>query len=702
ARVADALPDHMVPSAVVVLDRPLPLTPNGKLDAKALPEPRWTSLTGTDTPTTPAESTLAGLFAEVLGLPAVGVHDSFFELGGDSIVAIQLVNRARAAGLALTPRDVFRSRTVAALARTAGEPAASPRAARETQLDRDALPVSPLQEGFFFHAEFDDRAQDLYVVQELLDLAEDADPDRLRGALQGLLDRHPLLRASFRQLPGGEVVQRLAERVTLPWREADTAETSLDDILRADRAERFALDRPPLLRATLVRDGRRHRLLLTLHHIVADGWSVAVLLRELTDAHRGAALPEPTAPEPYLSWLAGRDRDTAREAWREALAGLDGPTRLPVIGAPADGAGEPARPEHVDTRLPRDLTDALGTCARARGLTLSSVFHGLWGLLLGGLTGSRDVVFGTTVSGRTTEVAGLDAAVGLFISTVPARVTLRPEETLTELLHRVQDEQAALLDHQHLGLADIQRTAGGGELFDTLVVFENYPGGATGEGDPAPLVTGAEVFDAVHYPLALIVEPAADGLLLRFKHHAARIDPVAVAVLAHRFTSLLRTLVAEPDRLVARTDLLSARERAHLPELNATAHPVPEATLTSLIADRVARTPHAPAVVFDDTTLSYAELDRRAEDVARRLRARGAGPEEYVAVAVPRSAELMVALLGVLKAGAAYLPLDLDYPADRVAFMLADSGARLVLTTAGAAARVPAEAGLEQLLVGAD
>ncbi|MGW1931815.1 amino acid adenylation domain-containing protein, partial [Streptomyces sp. NPDC001919] len=362
--------------------------------------------------------------------------------------------------------------------------------------------------------------------------------------------------------------------------------------------------------------------------------------------------------------------------------------------------GQGVRPEHVDTRLPRDLTDALGSCARARGLTLSNVFHGLWGLLLGGLTGSRDVVFGTTVSGRTTEVAGLDAAVGLFINTVPARVTLRPEETLTELLHRVQDEQAALLDHQHLGLADIQRTAGGGELFDTLVVFENYPGG-TADRDPAPLVTGAEVFDAVHYPLALIVEPTADGLLLRFKHHAARIDPVAVAVLANRFTALLRTLVAEPDRLVARTDLLSARERAHLPELNATAHPVPETTLTALIGDRAARTPHAPAVVFDDTTLDYAELDRRAEALARRLRARGAGPERYVAVAVPRSAELMVALLGVLKAGAAYLPLDLDYPADRVAFMLADSGARLVVTTTGAAGRLPAEAGLEQLLVDA-
>ncbi|MGA5063903.1 amino acid adenylation domain-containing protein [Streptomyces exfoliatus] len=702
ARVTDTLPDHMVPSAVVVLEGPLPLTPNGKLDAKALPEPRWTSMTGTDAPSTPVETALAALFAEVLGLPAVGVHDSFFELGGDSIVAIQLVNRAREAGLEITPREVFRNRTVAALARTAREEVAAP--ARRVALDPDALPVSPLQEGFFFHAEYDDRSADLYLVQELLDLAGPVEPDRLRGALQLLLDRHPLLRASFRQLPGGEVVQRLADQVTLPWREADTAATGLDDILRADRAETFDLDRPPLLRATLIRDGRRHRLLLTLHHIVADGWSVAVLLRELTAALRGAELPAPPAPEPYLSWLASRDLDAAREAWRRALDGLAGPTRLPALSTGDGAAQAPARPEHVDTRLPQDLADALTGYARNHGLTLSSVFHGLWGLLLGGLTGGRDVVFGTTVSGRTTEVAGLDPAVGLFINTVPARVTLRPGETLTELLRRVQDEHAALLDHQHLGLADIQRTAGGGELFDTLVVFENYPTDDTpaGQRPDAPLITGTEVFDAVHYPLALVVEPADAGLLLRFKHDAARLDQVAVAVLANRFTALLRTVVADPGRAVARTDLLSPRERAHLDELNATAHPVPDATLAGLFAAWADRTPDAPAVVFEDTTLSYAELDRRAEALARRLRAHGAGPERYVAVAVPRSAELMVALLGVLKAGAAYLPVDLDYPADRVAFMLADSGTRLVVTTAEAAGRLPRVPDLEHLVIGAE
>ncbi|WP_442815404.1 amino acid adenylation domain-containing protein [Streptomyces sp. NBC_01324] len=702
AQVAGALPDHMVPTAVVVLDGPLPLTPNGKLDTRALPEPRWTEASGTDAPTGPAETVLAALFAELLDLPAVGVRSSFFELGGDSIVAIQLVNRARDAGLTITPREVFRLRTVEALARAAGATPAP--AAPAHGLDEDALPVSPLQEGFFFHAAFDAGTADLYLVQELLELDGLVDPDRLRGALQLLLDRHPLLRASFRQLPGGEVVQRLAGHVTLPWQQADTAETTLDDVLRADRAQPFDLARPPLLRATLVRDGHRHRLLLTLHHIVADGWSVSVLLRELTAAYRGEELPAPAAPHPYLAWLATRDRDGAREAWRQALSGLEGPTRLSALAAAADGERAPARPEQVDTRLPEELTEALTTYARTHGLTLSTVMHGAWALLLGALTGSDDIVFGTTVSGRTTEVPGLNSAVGLFINTVPARVVLRPEESLTALLRRVQDEHTALLDHQHLGLADIQRIAGGGELFDTLVVFENHPAPQTpaDHGPDELRITGNDVTDAVHYPLALVVEPGGGGLLLRLKHDAARLDQVTVAVLANRFTALLRTLVAEPGRTVAGTGLLSEREHAHLAGLNATARPVPETTLASLFAAQAARTPEAPAVVFEDTTLTYAELDRRAEALARRLRSRGAGPEQYIAVAVPRSAELMVALLGVLKTGAAYLPVDLDYPAERVAFVLGDSGTRTVVTTAEAAGRLPVVPGTDLLLVDRD
>ncbi|MFC8792457.1 amino acid adenylation domain-containing protein [Streptomyces cinereoruber] len=700
-RIAATLPDPMIPSALVRLDGPLPLTPNGKLDRRALPEPRWTAMAGDDAPTTPAETALAALFAEVLGLPSVGVHDSFFELGGDSIVAIQLVNRARATGLALTPRDVFRLRTVAALAAHAAPVATGPAPLPAPALDEDALPVSPLQEGFFFHAVYDEDADDLYVVQELLDLAEPVAPDRLRAALQLLLDRHPLLRASFRQLPGGEVVQRLADRATLPWYEADTARTGLDEILRQDRDRGFDLAAPPLLRATLVRDGHRHRLLLTLHHIVADAWSVTVLLRELTAAYAGETLPAPADPRPYLAWLATRDRDAARAAWREALAGLEEPTRLPALAGTAAGDGEQApraRTERVDVRLPEALTAELTARARREGLTLSTVLNGAWALLLGGLTGSRDVVFGTTVSGRTTEVEGLDAAVGLFVNTVPVRVRPRPEEPLAELLRRVQDDHAALLDHQHLGLADIQRLAGGGELFDTLVVLENHPADAPAR---EPLVTGTEVIDAVHYPLALVAEPRDGHLSLRFTHDPDRLDRLTVAVLARRFEALLRTFATDPARPTARIGLLSDRETDRLAALNATDHPLPDpdATLASLFAAQAARTPDAPAVVYEGATLTYAELDRRAEALARRLRARGAGPEEFVAVAVPRSAELMVALLGVHKAGAAYVPVDLDHPADRVAFVLADSGARTVVTTTGAAGRLPGVPGLAPVLV---
>ncbi|MFF5986086.1 amino acid adenylation domain-containing protein [Prauserella flavalba] len=656
AFVAESLPEYLVPTVVLRLDE-LPLTPNGKVDRAALPAPDWTGLAGGAAPTTPRERTLAALFAEILDLPSVGVHDSFFELGGDSIVAIQLVGRARKAGLALTPRDVFAHRTVAALAEVAGTPSAS----AEVELDDEALPVSPLQSGFYFHSRFDET--DSYVVQEVLELAEGVDPSVLRARLQRLLDRHPLLRAGFHQLPDGRVVQRIPEHVELPWREAPELEAALD----ADRAEGFDLAEPPLLRATLVGGSR---LVLTLHHIVADGWSVSVLLSEL------ATDDLPPAPDhrPYLAWLASRDHDAALAAWRSALSDVE-PTRL------VEHAGE--EPGSVVVDVPEDLTTALTETARARGLTLSTLVHGAWGLLLSGLTGRSDVVFGSTVSGRGLDLEGIESAVGLFINTVPARLRLRGGDSLGTALERWQHEQAALLDHQHVALADLQR--GTGELFDTLVVVENQPV----HTEPG-LFTGAEVRDAVHYPLALIAHPG-QRLRLELKH---RIGEAGARDIADRYLGVL-TALTEPDRRVADLDLRTEAERARTDD---TGHPVPEGTLTSLFADQVARTPDATAVVFEDTRLSYAELNSRAEALARRLRARGAGPEALVAVAVPRSAELMVALLGVLKSGAAYLPVDLDYPAERIAFMLADSGARLAVTLPGT--ELPGE--VERVVLGED
>ncbi|MFJ8910220.1 non-ribosomal peptide synthase/polyketide synthase [Amycolatopsis sp. NPDC102389] len=708
AHAESALPHYMVPSAFVELDR-LPIMPNGKLDRTSLPLPDFGAAATGRAPGTERERILCDVAARVLGLASIGADDDFFSLGGDSILSIRLVLGAAEHGLAITPRQVFQHRTPEALAVCAE--AVTAESAVSTVDERplleltdaelaplaeyaDVLPVTPLQEGFFFHAEFEGgSAADIYTVQEVLDLEGDVDAEVLRRSAQALLDRYSALRSGFRQLDGGQVVQTVTRHAELPWREvaAEDAEAAFE----ADRARRFDFARPPLLRATFTRLGEdRAKLALTFHHIIADGWSVVVLLRELLAGPAGDPLPEPGTRTDHLRRLASRDHEVSREAWRTALSGVDEPTRLIE-----ERAGVARRPSRLHLSLGERATTALSAMAREHGLTLGTVLHGAWGLLLGGLTGRDDVLFGSTVSGRDTGAAGLESAVGLYINTVPVRLRWSASETVAAVLRRLQDEQAALLDHQHLGLGEVQRLAGAGqeELFDTLVVVENFPRDDERASGTVRLA-GVEVTDAVHFPVAVIATPGED-LEFSLKFDAARIDAAAAGQLAERFARLLETLTAHPALPIAALDLLSPAERGRLAELNATSHPVPERTLAEAFAEQVARTPSATAVMFKDIELSYMDLDARAENLARRLRSLGAGPEEVVAVAVPRSAELMVALLGVLKAGAAYLPIDLDYPADRLEYMLADSGARLVLAEPGTAARIPVVAGLTQVPV---
>ena len=723
---AELLPDYLVPSALVPVQR-IPVTPSGKIDPAALPVPDYAALSAGRAPRDECERLLCAAYAEVLGLRSVSIDDDFFALGGDSIVAVRLLIRAREAGLRLSPREVFRHRTVAALAEVAvahqgtvadDGPLIRVSAAELAELQgeqpltvQELLPLGPLQQGFWFHAQVDGPEQDAYVVQQALELSGPVDAALLRRAAQGLLDRHAPLRAGFRQTAEGRAVQIIPGPLELPWREVDLSaqdvevQRSLADAVAADeRATRFDLARPPLLRCALIAlGGGRSRLVLTFHHIIADGWSLPVLHRELMAGYAGfwaasPALPAPAPYREYLRHLAAADQEAAHAAWRSALAGLEEPTRL-VDGKPSDGA--PPQPGQVRVELSERLTARLAARAREYGVTLGTVVQSAWGLLLGRLTGSQDVVFGTTVSGRDAAVEGIESMVGLFINTLPTRFAWQPADRLVDLLGRLQEEQTKLLEHQHLGLAEIQRVAGPsgvGELFDTLVVFENYPA-ETGLTDPSGTVriTGHEFHDTVHYPLALIVKPGA-RLDLRLKHHARRIDREAVQHLAERLSLVLEALAADPRTLVADLELLTAEEQAQGQPVG-DEQPVADTTLTAVFAEQVRRTPDATAVLFGDETVSYRELDVRAEALAQRLLARGAGPETVVAVAVPRSAELMTALLAVLKSGAAYLPVDTDYPADRVAHMLADSGASVVLATAGTAARLPAATERTVLLV---
>ncbi|MCA2215601.1 non-ribosomal peptide synthetase [Jidongwangia harbinensis] len=708
-RAAAWLPDYMVPTAIVPLHR-MPVTGSGKVDRAALPAPDRRALSTGVRPRSAREELLCTLYAEVLDLPTVGVDDDFFALGGDSIVAIQLVIRARRAGIAMTLRQVFLHRTVARLAPAvnaadaagaavspdAPPPVLDPAAAAELAADlpgrAEILPATPLQEGFYFHALRDGADTDTYVVQMLVELSGPLDADRLRRAAQAVLDRHAPLRAVFRQAPDGRLVQAVVDRVPLPWRIAEVAADDVDRVVAAERARPFDLGRPALLRATLLRhhDGH-HRLLLQFPHIIADGWSVSVLLRDLFAYYRTdepAGLPAVPPYRRFLGWLAGQDRDAADAAWARALAGLDGPTLL----APGPASG-PVRSAEVRHTLPEPLTAALTARARELGVTLGVVLQAAWGVLLGRHTGRSDVVFGTTVSGRAADVDGIGDMVGLFINTVPVRLRWSPGQSLADLLTGLHAAQSELLDHQHVSLADLHRTAGVDELFDTLVVLENYP-----DQPAAPdglTLDGLDYHDAGHYPLALIAVPG-DRLDLRFKHDAARLDDAAVRRLAGSLTTLLTAIADDPSRAAGRIDLVPAdvQDRLAGPPVDA------PGTLLEAFAAQVRRTPDAPAVLGDDGARSYAELSADADALAARLVAAGAGRETVVAVAVPRSTGLLVALLGALRAGAAYLPLDVALPADRLAYLLADSAAVLTVTTVDAAAALPP--GTPTLLLDAD
>ena len=354
-------------------------------------------------------------------------------------------------------------------------------------------------------------------------------------------------------------------------------------------------------------------------------------------------------------------------------------------------AAAPALPEEIIVELPEALTEALSRQARSHSLTLNTILQGAWAILLGRLTGHDDVVFGTTVAGRPSEIAGIQTMVGLFINTLPVRVRLRPAEPLSELLTRLQDSQSELIAHQHLGLAEIQSLAGLGDLFDTLVIFENYPLDRSALAQPVAglALTSLEGHDATHYPLSLMAVPA-ERLRLRLQYRTDLFERSTVEAIGRRLVGLLEAVVADPSQPIGRIDILEPEERQQiLIDWNNTACEVPHTTLPGLFEAQVERSPEAIALVFEESTLSYAELNAQANRLAHLLISRGVGPENLVAIALPRSIEMVVTLLGILKAGAAFLPLDPEYPMERLSYMLGDAQPACVLTSARISERLP-------------
>ncbi|MGX2997533.1 amino acid adenylation domain-containing protein [Streptomyces sp. JNUCC 64] len=568
----------------------------------------------------------------------------------------------------------------------------------------DVWPLAPLQEGLLFHALYDEAAEDVYVEQMVLGLDGPLDAPRLRASWQALLDRHPGLRAGFHQLPGEDrrpaaertpgdgrttgtgQVRTVVDRVPLPWRQEDLS--SLDEadawaeserIAVEERARRFDPAVPPLLRVLLVRTGPdRHRMLVTLHHLVLDGWSLPVLRRELWAcyaAHGSAAALPPVTPETaYLGWLAARDAEaaTAREAWRAELAGLEEPTRV----APEDRRPD-AVSETVSAQAPARLTEALGALARGRGVTLNTVVQTAWALVVGQLTGRDDVVFGASVAGRPADLPGMENMLGLFINTVPVRVRLAPERTVADTLDGLQAHQSALLDHQTLRLADVHRLAGPGAEFDTLLAFENYPSrmnpataAADGQVPEGVTLTEAWMRESVTYPLALVVDPL-DGLRARLSYWTDVLDRDTATDVLDRFLRALERLAADPHAPLGRLELLDRAARHRVTdEWNATTRVRPGGSVPERFRAQAARTPDAVAVTGADRTWTYAALAAAADRVAAGLAARGVRRGDLVGVALDRSPDYVAVVLGVLTAGAAYVPVDPDWPERRLRLTL--------------------------------
>ncbi|MBY8848477.1 amino acid adenylation domain-containing protein, partial [Saccharothrix sp. MB29] len=561
----------------------------------------------------------------------------------------------------------------------------------------DVLPLSPLQEGLYFHNAYDERSLDVYNVQMAFDLEGELDPAALREAAAALLRRHPNLRAAFRHDGLDQPVQLIPSELPLDWSEVDLRAhrepdraAEVDRLLADDAARRFDLGKPPLLRFTLVRLGERRWLfVLTNHHILFDGWSRPLLMKELLALYRDPAvrLPRTRPFRDYLAWLARQDRAEAEAAWRTTLAGLAEPTLI----AP-DAPRVPVAPQTVHFVLSIEDTERLVAFARARGLTVNAVVQGAWAIVLSALAGRDDVVFGVTVSGRPAELPDVETMVGLFINTVPLRVVLRQAETRADLLVRVQREQTALLAHHHLGLADIQVAGGHSRLFDTKMVFENYPLDPGGEGagsEEGVRIVGARSSEGTHYPLDLIAMLPRDRLKFRLDHRPDVVGADEARGVADRLVRVLLAVVDRPDAPVGGIDLLGPDRERVLAAASGARRDMPYRSLPDLFEDQVRRDPHADAVAHGTRRLTYGELNARANRLARVLIREGVSAERFVAIAVERSVEQAVALLAVLKAGGAYLPLDPAHPPARTAGVLAEARPRLVVTTPAVADDLP-------------
>ncbi|HEY0735729.1 MAG TPA: amino acid adenylation domain-containing protein, partial [Herpetosiphonaceae bacterium] len=715
--LAQRLPAYMLPSAFVLLDA-LPLTAHGKVDRKALPAPDADGLVRDSlyvAPRTPIEEVLVGVWADVLHLERIGVNDNFFELGGHSLLVTQVISRLRATFQVELPlRSLFDAPTAAGLARQIEVARQSMQGIQSPPqpASRDSvLPLSFAQQRLWFLDQLQPNSP-AYNIPTAIRLIGRLDVVALKRSLDTIVERHEALRTTFTTLSDGQPVQVITPAQALPLPLTDLEALPEDERepvarrLATEEVQRpFDLAQGPLLRVSLLYLGaEEHVLLLTMHHIVSDGWSMGVFVRELVTLYvafsEGTTPALPALPIQYADyalwqrrWLSGAVLAAQLDYWKQQLADP------PVLDVPTDYL-RPAVPSFrgaVHTfLLPAALSAELVALSRREGVTLFMTLLAAWQILLARYSGQSDIVVGSPIANRTR--AETEDLIGCFINTLVLRTDLGDNPPFQEVLTRVREVALAAFDHQDLPFEQVgdavqpERDLSRHPLFQVLFALQNAPT-APFELPNLALVPFMVEQGTVNFDLSLSLTESEAGLAGTLEYAVDLFEAETIARMLGHFQTLLEGIVADPSQRLAQLPLLSADERQQL----AVNWSMTQASYSrdrcvhELVAAQAARTPEAVALVYGDTQLTYGELDRRANQLAHYLRERGVGPEVRVGLCLHRSLELVIGLLGILKAGGAYVPLDPNYPAQRLSFMLEDSQVAVVLSHERLAATLPAD-----------
>ncbi|AGC44899.1 non-ribosomal peptide synthetase [Myxococcus stipitatus DSM 14675] len=560
----------------------------------------------------------------------------------------------------------------------------------------DLYPLSPMQQGMLFHT-LAAPGSGVYVTQLSWTFGGAVDMAAFRRTWEVVIERQPLLRTSFIAEGADEPLQWVHPEATLPWEEHDwrgvdeaTRQGRFDALVAEDRARGFDLHTPPLLRLTVIRtEDTTWRVLWTLHHLIVDGWSLGLLFQELfttyeqVRSNRLTSRSESTSFRDYIAWFQRQSLDSAETYWRKALRGFTAPTPLP--GALPRNTQAALRRQNLNLWVPAETTSALQSFARQHHLTLNALVQAAWALVLSRHTGERDILFGGTTSGRSADIAGIEQAVGLFINTLPVRLFVDEDTTVLSWLQQLHTQQLELRQFEHTplvrlhGWSDVPR---GTPLFESLFIVENFPVDAAVNSASAEL--GIRDFSAreqADTPLEAYVIPG-DSMELRLLFDAARFESSTPERLLRHWGVALQTLVSNPNARLGTLSLLTGEEREQVVRtFNTSARPVDPSCLHLQFAARATSTPDAVALSFGDESLTYGQLHERVLRISHRLQSLGLRPDAPVGLFLHRSTDMVAAMLGILHAGGAYLPLDPDYPTERLSWMLQDSRAPFVLTS---------------------